>query len=148
MKRKHPEMRNPFTRLTLALCVIFAAAAPALAQQPPGAKPMQEMPGHQGMMREHGGMPNTPGAKAMMDSMHRMQQGMMGKPMTGDADHDFATMMREHHKGAIDMARVELEHGKDTELKSLAQKVIEDQSREIKQLDEWLERHPMGPGRK
>jgi uncharacterized protein (DUF305 family) len=121
MERKHPEMRNPLTRLTLALCVIFAAAAPALAQQPQGTKPMQGMPGH---------------------------QGMMGKPMTGDADHDFATMMREHHKGAIDMARVELEHGKDPELKSLAQKMIEDQSREIKQLDEWLEKHPMGPGRK
>jgi uncharacterized protein (DUF305 family) len=132
MKRKHPEMRNPLTRLTLALCVIFAAAAPALAQQPQGAKPMHGMPGHQGMM----------------DSMHRMQQGMMGTPMTGDADHDFAMMMREHHKGAIDMARAELEHGKDPELKSLAQKVIEDQSREIKQLDEWLEKHPMGPGRK
>jgi len=115
-------MRNPLTRLTLALCVIFAAAAaPSLAQQPQGAKPMHGMPGH---------------------------QGMMGKPMTGDADHDFATMMREHHKGAIDMARVELEHGKDPELKSLAQKMIEDQSREIKQLDEWLEKHPMGQGRK
>jgi uncharacterized protein (DUF305 family) len=132
MKREHPEMRNPLTRLTLTFCVIFAAAAPALAQQPQGAKPMQGMSGHQGMM----------------DSMHRMQQGMMGKPMTGDADHDFATMMREHHKGAIDMARAELEHGKDPELKSLAQKVIEDQSQEIKQLDEWLERHPMGAGRK
>jgi uncharacterized protein (DUF305 family) len=68
--------------------------------------------------------------------------------MTGDTDQDFAIMMREHHKGAIDMARVELEHGKDPELKSLAQKVIEDQSREIKQLDEWLERHPMSPGQK
>jgi uncharacterized protein (DUF305 family) len=73
---------------------------------------------------------------------------MTGKPMTGDTDQDFAIMMREHHKGAIEMARVELEHGKDPELKSLAQKVIEDQSREIKQLDEWLEQHPMGPGQK
>ena len=64
------------------------------------------------------------------------------------SQYDFATMMREHHKGAIDMARVELEHGTDPELKSLAQKIIEDQSREIKQLDEWLDKHPMGPGRK
>jgi uncharacterized protein (DUF305 family) len=147
MKRKQTEMKNSFTRLTLALCVIFAAA-PALAQQPQGTKPMQGMPGHQGMMRDHGDMSNTPGAKAMMDSMRNMQQGMMAKPMTDDTDHDFAMMMREHHKGAIDMARVELEHGKDPELKSFAQKVIEDQSREIKQLDEWLEQHPAGLGQK
>jgi uncharacterized protein (DUF305 family) len=147
MKRKQPEMTNPFIRLTLALGVIFAAAS-ALAQQPQGAMPMQGMPGHQDMMRNHGNMPNMPGANPMMDSMHKMQQGMTGKPMTGDTDQDFAIMMREHHKGAIDMARTELEHGKDPELKSLAQKVIEDQSREIKQLDEWLERHPAGSGQK
>ena len=42
---------------------------------------MQGMPGHQGMMREHGDMSNTPGAKAMMDSMRKMQQGMMGHMM-------------------------------------------------------------------
>ena len=140
-------MKNSFTRLTLALCVVFAAA-PALAQQPQGGKPMQGMPGHQGMMREHGDMSNTPGTKAMMDSMRKMQQGMVAKPMTGDADQDFATMMREHHRGAIDMARVELEYGTDPEMKSLAQKVIEDQSREIKQLDEWLEQHPAASGQK
>src|SRR4051794_1542539 len=115
MKRRHPEMKNLFTRLTLALCVVFAAA-PVLAQQPQGTTYMQGMPGHQGMMGEHGDMSNTPGAKAMMDSMRQMQRGMTAKPMTGDADQDFATMMREHHKGAIDMARVELEHGKDPEM--------------------------------
>jgi uncharacterized protein (DUF305 family) len=140
-------MKNSFTRLTLALCVIFAAA-PALAQQPQDTKPMQGMPGHQSMMGQHGDMSNNPSAKAMMDSMRQMQQGMMAKPMTGDADQDFATMMREHHKGAIEMARVELEHGKDPEMKSLAQKVIEDQSREIKQLDEWLEQHSSTSGQK
>jgi uncharacterized protein (DUF305 family) len=153
------EMQTPFPRLAirlaLPLCVAFAVV-PALAQQPQGNQPMQGMPGqgmpgHQGMMPEgmmrgQGNMPESRGSKGMMDSMQKMQRGMMAKPMTGDTDHDFATMMREHHRGAVDMARMELEHGKDQDLKRMAQKVIEDQSREIKELDEWLDQHPLAQG--
>ena len=39
------------------------------------------------------------------------------------------------------MARIELEHGKDETLKAMAQKVIEDQQREIDELQKWLDRH-------
>ena len=99
-----------------------------------------------GMMRQN--MPQDPASRAYMDSMRKMNQGMMGKPMSGDADRDFATMMMSHHQGAIDMARVELEHGKDPELKAMAQKVIGDQSREVKELQDWLDRHPAQAARK
>jgi uncharacterized protein (DUF305 family) len=116
------------------------AATPALAQ---GNQPMQ---GHPGMMQRN--MPQDPASRAYMDSMRKMNQGMMGKPMSGDADRDFATMMMSHHQGAIDMARVELEHGKDPELKAMAQKVIGDQSREVKELQDWLDRHPAQAARK
>jgi uncharacterized protein (DUF305 family) len=124
------------------------AATPALAQ---GNQPMQ---GHPGMMQGQGmgmmqqNMPQDPASRAYTDSMRKMNQGMMGKPMSGDADRDFATMMMSHHQGAIDMARVELEHGKDPELKAMAQKVIGDQSREVKELQDWLDRHPAQAARK
>ena len=39
--------------------------------------------------------------------------------MSGDPDVDFARMMIPHHQSAIDMARIELEHGKDATLKAL-----------------------------
>jgi uncharacterized protein (DUF305 family) len=70
-----------------------------------------------------------------------MQHGM-GMPMTGDQDVDFARMMIPHHQGAIDMARVQLEKGKDPRMRELAQKIIADQEREIGILNDWLAQHP------
>ena len=50
-------------------------------------------------------------------------------------------MMIPHHQGAIDMAKVELQHGMDPELKAMAEKIIADQEREIAELKEWLSKH-------
>jgi uncharacterized protein (DUF305 family) len=77
---------------------------------------------------------------AMHAAMQQMQQGM-DMPMSGDPDQDFAQMMIPHHQGAIDMARIELESGKDPQLREMAQKVIEDQEREIAALKQWLAQH-------
>ena len=99
---------------------------------------------HQGMM-QGGSMSASPGSQAMMGSMQKMQQSMMAQPMTGDTDHDFASMMREHHRGAVDMARVELQNGRDPELQKMARKIITDQEKEIRQLDRWLARNPAKP---
>lgn len=62
----------------------------------------------------------------------------LGGPMSDDADADFARMMKAHHQGAIEMARVELEHGTDPGLRAMAQGIIEAQTREIDELDAWL----------
>ncbi len=69
--------------------------------------------------------------REMMESMKRMDKDMMSAPMTGDPDHDFATMMIPHHQGAIDMAKVELIYGKDPVLRRLAQEIIVTQEQEI-----------------
>jgi uncharacterized protein (DUF305 family) len=63
-----------------------------------------------------------------------MMRGMMAE----DADVAFACAMIPHHQGAINMAQVELEHGDDDEMKQLAEKIIEDQTREIEQLTNWI----------
>jgi uncharacterized protein (DUF305 family) len=39
------------------------------------------------------------------------------------------------------MARIELESGKDPDLRKMAQKIIEDQEREITAFKEWLAQH-------
>lgn len=115
------------------------------------------MQGHPGGMMQQGmpaqampggaAMPKDPTARAYMEAMRKMNHAMMAVPMTGNADHDFAAMMMEHHKGAIDMARLEVEHGTDPELKRMAQKMIDDQTKEVEQLQDWLKRHPAGAAR-
>ena len=63
-------------------------------------------------------------------AMDKMMAGMAVKP-TGDVDADFAAMMIPHHQGAIDMALAELRHGKNEQLRRIAQEIIVDQQQEI-----------------
>lgn len=135
------------SRLSAPLVLGMAlAGTPALAQVPMhGGHGGGTMGG--GTM-PHGTMPQDPASRAYMDSMRTMNEGMMGQPMTGDADRDFASMMLAHHQGAVDMARVQLDHGKDPELRKMARKVIDDQTKEIAELKAWLDRHPAEATRK
>jgi hypothetical protein len=50
---------------------------------------------------------------------------------SGDADRDFAAMMIPHHLGAIEMAQAELRHGRNVQLRRMAQEIIVDQQQEI-----------------
>src|SRR3546814_244042 len=66
----------------------------------------------------------------------------MAAPVSGGADRDFVTGMIPHHQGAIDMARIVLEHGQDPQLRALARDIIDAQSEEIAVLEAWLAGHP------
>lgn len=83
--------------------------------------------------KENGEMHNELGEtmKAMMDKMNGMQ-------MTGNTDKDFVMMMIPHHESAVTMAGDELTHGKQLELKKMAQKMIADQNKEITEFKTWL----------
>lgn len=60
---------------------------------------------------------------------------------TGNVDTDLAVLMVPHHEHAISMARALLRHGKHKDLKQLASTIISDQSRELRQLKRWRDKH-------
>ncbi|MCY7327739.1 MAG: DUF305 domain-containing protein [Saprospiraceae bacterium] len=79
---------------------------------------------------------------AMMQTMDAMMQRANTMKMTGDFDIDFASMMIEHHQGAIDMSEVELQHGADTQMKGMAQQIITAQKAEIAKMRAFIQAHP------
>ncbi|RPD51137.1 MULTISPECIES: DUF305 domain-containing protein [Chitinophagaceae] len=86
----------------------------------------------------------TAGGNAMMDLhqvMNDAMQQMKKMQSTGDADHDFTMMMKRHHQSAVDMAKIEVSNGADAQMKAMAQKMIDDQQREISQFDAFLQNH-------
>ena len=60
---------------------------------------------------------------------------------SGDADKDFVADMVPHHQGAIDMAKVELQYGKDPALRKLAHDVVAAQQKEIAFMKSWQAKH-------
>ncbi|TDE09196.1 DUF305 domain-containing protein [Dyadobacter psychrotolerans] len=74
----------------------------------------------------------------MMTVMHDMMAEMETMKMTQDPDIDYAEMMKMHHMGAIEMAELELKSGINSEMKTMAQAIVEAQKKEITQLDSFL----------
>lgn len=111
-----------------ALMALFLfTAAPAFAQS-----------GHHG----HGAPANAPAGHDPVTAAFQAAAGKMHRdmdiPLTGDADVDFARGMIPHHQGAIDMARIQIAHGKDPAMRKLAEEIIAAQEREIAFLQSWL----------
>lgn len=78
------------------------------------------------------------GGHDMKPMMQKNMDKMMSMQLRGEPDVDFAMMMREHHKGGIDMAQWQLEHGKDPKMKAMARKIMASQKKEIAEFDQWL----------
>ena len=83
----------------------------------------------------------------MQEAMTRMDNGMSIRH-SGDPDRDFAAMMIPHHQGAIDMAKAELQFGRDPVLRRLAQGIIVEQQQEIELMRRQLQRLSPPPQRK
>ncbi len=113
------------------LTALWLASAPAHAQTAAATAPSASMP----MAQMHKGASGPHDMKASMmtgmDAMQKMQA-------TGDVDKDFAMMMKVHHQQALDMAEMQLAHGKSAEMKTMARQIITAQKKEIALFDKWL----------
>jgi uncharacterized protein (DUF305 family) len=129
MKPKNARLLCP---TALACALVVASAAPALAQA------TMSMPADSAK----GGAPE---AKAFQDA-NRQMMDKMPKEVTGDADRDFAANMLPHHQGAVDMAKIELQYGKDPTLRKMANDIIKSQNEEIATLQKWQGSHAPNTG--
>lgn len=133
-----------------AAALLAVLVSPALAQQPapaqgspipvkPGA-PMALMPGMAMASPDANASPSSMAFKAADDKMMKE----MARPITGNADQDFVSGMLPHHGGAVDMAKVGIQYGKDPEMLRLARGIIAAQEKEIAQMQAWqrTHRHP------
>jgi Domain of unknown function (DUF305) len=101
-----------------------------------------------GITRVHG--PPAIGAEAddpywsgLVGSMMKMHDEMSAIERTGNTDADFVRLMLPHHHAAVDMARAQLLHGKDYQMRRLAQEILSNQQLEIELMQRWLKQQPV-----
>jgi|GEM_PF-801019 len=85
-----------------------------------------------------GGTSTTTSGQSMMSLMQKNMDEMKNARSLGSTDKDFAFLMKIHHMGAVEMARMQIAQGTNQQLKDMAQKMIDDQQREISELDAFL----------
>jgi uncharacterized protein (DUF305 family) len=78
--------------------------------------------------------------KAFEEANARMHADM-DLPPSGSADRDFMLGMIPHHEGAVEMAKIQLRHGADPDMRKLARDVVRTQSEEIASMLDWLRRN-------
>jgi len=121
----------------LKTILIAASLATALSTSAVFAQDNSMHQGHDMSTMDHGMMDDSPSSKAFAEANAKMHKDM-AVPLTGNADVDFVQGMIPHHQGAIDMAKIVLEHGKDPEIRKLAEEVIAAQEGEIAMMKAWL----------
>src|SRR5688500_12097513 len=84
--------------------------------------------------------PGDPASTRDFKQAHMVMMKDMPMQFTGDADKDFATSMMKHHAGGIEMAKIQLKHGKDPDMRKMAEKPIKGQGDDNQEFAIWLKK--------
>jgi uncharacterized protein (DUF305 family) len=118
---------------------VFAGAALAFLASLGGLAIAQHAhDGHGSSSSDASPMKMPADAREAFEAANAKMHKDMAIALSGDADVDFVRGMIPHHQGAIDMARILLQHGKDPELRKLAGDIIQTQETEIAWMRSWL----------
>ncbi len=76
-------------------------------------------------------------------ALNQSMAAMMDKNIKvhDDIDKDYAQQMIPHHKSAVEMAEVYLKFGKQPELLKLSKSIVNEQNKEIAELEMWLQKN-------
>ncbi|WP_183434303.1 DUF305 domain-containing protein [Methylobacterium sp. R2-1] len=107
------------------------------------AAPAQSGDGHHhhghGRLDANSMASDSAATNAFRDADARMHREMEIR-YTNDVDVDFMRGMIPHHRGAIEMAKIALQHSKDPEVRKLAEDIVKAQDTEIAQMEAFLKR--------
>jgi uncharacterized protein (DUF305 family) len=123
-------MKITYIHSAVLVCAL-AFTSPVLAQDHTTQKTKQ----HDMMAMPKGDQ--SASSKAFAEANAKMHKDM-AIPFTGNADTDFVSGMIAHHQGAIDMAKVVLQYGKNEQTRKWANDIVREQAREISEMQAWL----------
>ncbi|MDW9627450.1 DUF305 domain-containing protein (plasmid) [Sinorhizobium meliloti] len=123
----------PTITLVAATAAFAQMTLPEACKTETSASTMQMPGGDTGQMAEH--------QRAMMEGMRETEPAMMQGIMAKDPDVAFVCGMIAHHTAAINMSEVELKYGDDQQAKSMAEKIIDAQKKEIEEMTTWVTEH-------
>ena len=127
--RLHHDRDHTMRAVVAASVLLAVGGCVAVAEHSPPATMAAGLPHH---AQAHAAPPATAAFQREMDvGMARMMQDMHAPGYVGNPDIDFLAMMIPHHAGAVDMARLVLEHGRDPATRRLAEEIIAGQTIEI-----------------
>ena len=126
-------MKNLAPLLFCAGAALIAAASASTSAEDMGMLATDHM--------RMGAAAGTADSSKAFAAVNRKMHAAMTLRFTGDADADFVKGMIPHHQGAIDMAKIELQYGKDPEIRKLAEDVVKAQEAEITEMNAWLAKH-------
>lgn len=128
-----------FRPLALALML---AASPALAQHVHPAPAAPAAPA--APMAAPAPAAEAPSTAALRAANMKMHKDM-DIAYSGDADVDFVRGMIPHHQGAVEMAKIELQYGKDARIRRLARDIVKAQEKEIALMKAFLAKKGVTP---